>query len=97
MGHFEISWAKRLVTIAAFISTVACSKATEDLGGMNSINIVDEIGQATELVCPGSRLSKRYRRPLYRCVSSSYPNLRSRLGKTPTTMVNATATRSSKT
>ena len=54
MGHFQISWAKRLVTITALISTAACSKATEDLGGMNSINIVDEIGQATELVCPGS-------------------------------------------
>ena len=52
MGHFQISWAKRLVTIAAFISTVACSKATEDLGGMNSINIVDEFGQATELFVP---------------------------------------------
>ena len=51
MGHFQISWAKRLVTIAAFISTVACSKR-EDMSGMNSINIVDEIGQRLSSFVP---------------------------------------------
>ena len=97
MGHFQISWAKRLVTIAAFISTVACSKATEDLGGMNSINIVDEIGQATELVVPAVLAVKTLPATFISVRQQSLSHLRSRLGKTPTTMVNATATRSSKT
>ena len=39
---------------ALMLTASACSKTEAPAGGMNSANIVDEIGQATALVCPGS-------------------------------------------
>ena len=39
---------------ALMLTASACSKTEAPAGGMNGANIVDEIGQATALVCPGS-------------------------------------------
>ena len=53
---------------------------------MNSINIVDEIGQATELVCPGSAGCQNATGDLYIGASAVYITPAIETWKTSTTM-----------
>ena len=54
MKYFQARWFKTLGLASLIVGAAACSKTEETVGGMNSADIVDEIGQATALVCPGS-------------------------------------------
>ena len=55
MKKYQSNWIRILGFASVITATIGCSKTEETVGGMNSADIVDEIGQATALVCPGSR------------------------------------------
>ena len=65
MSGYSQRWISGLSTLAIFMSIGACTKNESPAPLMDSARIVDDLGQATALVCPGSEGCMRATGELY--------------------------------